>query len=178
MSGSSCHPGQRVDDREMGMALRKGLVEPVYGPVLRQSVVGRDGAVIVQRPGGIGILDVSLGHDGLCFDDAEIVFSWSKAYVARYAFIRAGKLAGMRYPGLRQCAFAGAGRTGGVGMSSTRTSSRVNGLAELGFGGCKKTVHERSTKRISWSCSSLLRRCGPLKERRRVFLVSVEHRLS
>ena len=88
------------------MALRKGLVEPVYGLVLRQSVVGRDGAVVVQRPGGIADSGcVTVGHDGLCFDGDEIVFSWSKAYVARYAFIRAGKLAGMRYPGLRQRAF-------------------------------------------------------------------------
>lgn len=113
------------------MALRKGLVEPVYGLVLRQSVVERDGAVVVQRPDGtVDSGCVTVGHDGLCFDDAEIVFSRSKAYVARCAFIRAGKLAGMRYPGFRQRAFAGAGRTGGVETSSTRTSSRVNRLAE------------------------------------------------
>lgn len=56
------------------MALRKGLVELVYGPVLRQSVSGvteplLSSVLVVSR-----IPDVSLGHDGLCFDDAKIVF--------------------------------------------------------------------------------------------------------
>ena len=63
-------------------------------------------------------------------------------------------------------------------MSSARTSSRVNGLAGLGLGDCKEPVHEHPTGRISWVCSSLLRRCGPLKEKRRVPLVSVKHRLA
>ena len=40
------------------------------------------------------IPDVSLGHDGLCFETTESFFSWSEAYVAQYTFVRAGKLAG------------------------------------------------------------------------------------
>ena len=49
------------------MALRKGLVELVYGPVLRQSESGvteplLSSVLVVSR-----IPDVSLGHDGLCF---------------------------------------------------------------------------------------------------------------